>query len=120
MNDIASASDLHQRIANAFGQDAARGVSAKWVIEFDGGDPPLTIAVEDGSLRLSDTAEADADVTFWMADRPAALAILTGQGSFMEAFMAGQLRSDGHLILSLQLLVQYFGVSAREIDPERD
>ncbi|MXY51686.1 MAG: hypothetical protein F4Y86_04035 [Gammaproteobacteria bacterium] len=69
-------------------------------------DPRIGIALTDGSIRFGALAEPDASFVF--DSRETAAAILYEEGdfitAFMEAFMAGKVRSDGNLPFTFTLL----------------
>ena len=68
--------------------------------------PAFYLAVEHGALALG-LGEAPEfgcpRVRFYYPSLELAFAILEGKANPMEAFMAGDVRSDGHLIMALQL-----------------
>jgi hypothetical protein len=70
------------------------------------GSPAFYLAVDHGKLTLG-LGEAPAlkcpRVRFFYPSLDLAFAILEGKADPMEAFMAGDVRSDGHLIMALQL-----------------
>ena len=70
------------------------------------GEPPIGIALTDGSIRFGPLGKPDATFVF---DSPeTAAAILYEEGdfvtAFMEAFMAGKVRSYGSLPFTFTLL----------------
>jgi len=70
------------------------------------GEPPIGIGLTNGSIRFDPLGEPDA--TFRFDHRETAAAILYEEGdfitAFMEAFMAGKVRSDGNLPFTFTLL----------------
>lgn len=70
-------------------------------------ESPIQVAIKNGKAGFPPSAE-QADATFCFDTAETAAAILYGDGdfvtAFMEAFMAGKVRSDGHLPLTFILL----------------
>ncbi|MDE0693590.1 MAG: hypothetical protein OXI55_15280 [Gammaproteobacteria bacterium] len=70
------------------------------------GTPPIGIALTNGSIHFGPLAKPDASFTF--DSQETAAAILYEEGdfitAFMEAFMAGKVRSDGNLPFTFTLL----------------
>ncbi len=78
------------------------------VIELRIGDEPaIGIALNNGTLQF-DPPVGNADATFIFDSRETAAAILYEEGdfitAFMDAFMAGKVRSDGNLPFTFILL----------------
>lgn len=78
------------------------------VLELRIGDElPIRVAFKDGKARFAPSV-AKADATFSFDSAETAAAILYGEGdfltAFMDAFMAGKVRSDGNLPLTFTLL----------------
>ena len=68
--------------------------------------PSFYLAVEYGALTFGLGEAPDLGcprVRFYYPSVALAFAILEGKSNPMEAFMAGDVRSDGHLIMALQL-----------------
>ena len=70
-------------------------------------ESPIQVAIKDGKAGFAPAAGL-ADATFCFDTAETAAAILYGDGdfitAFMDAFMAGKVRSDGHLPLTFTLL----------------
>ena len=70
-------------------------------------ESPIHVAIKDGKARFASPAE-QAHAIFCFDTAETAAAILYGDGdfvtAFMNAFMAGKIRSDGHLPLTFTLL----------------
>ena len=74
-----------------------------------GAEAPIGIALSHGRVRFDPPGKADA--TFHFDGAETAAAILYGEGdfltAFMDAFMAGNVRSDGNLPLTFTLLALF-------------
>ena len=93
---------IRTRLEPAFSPAAAH--EADCVYQFTiNGHPAFHLRVLDGALSVGDGAHGDPSVTFLFEDIETALGIVTGDLDPMAAFMAGRIRTDGNLILALQL-----------------
>ena len=93
---------IRTRLEPAFSPAAAH--EADCVYQFTiNGHPAFHLRVLDGALSVGDGAHDDPSVTFLFEDIETALGIVTGDLDPMAAFMAGRIRTDGNLILALQL-----------------
>ncbi len=97
--DLAS---VRGRLEPAFSPQAAQ--AADHVYQFRiGGEPAFHLLVCAGALEVGEGAHPDPSVTFMFEDLETALGVVTGDVDPMAAFMAGRIRTDGNLILALQL-----------------
>lgn len=97
--DLAS---VRGRLEPAFSPKAAQ--ESDHVYQFRiGGESAFHLRVSHGELEVGDGAHADPSVTFMFDDLDTALGVVTGAVDPMAAFMAGRIRTDGNLILALQL-----------------
>ena len=75
-----------------------------------GTEAPIGIALSHGRVQF-DPPAGKADATFHFDGAETAAAILYGEGdfltAFMDAFMAGNVRSDGNLPLTFTLLALF-------------
>ena len=75
-----------------------------------GAEAPIGIALSHGRVRF-DPPAGKVDATFHFNGPETAAAILYGEGdfltAFMDAFMAGNVRSDGNLPLTFTLLALF-------------
>ena len=84
--------------------DARAAAEADHVYQFTiAGAPAFHLQVREGRLDVGADAHAAPSVTFLFEDLETALGIVTGDLDPMSAFMAGRIRTDGNLILALQL-----------------
>lgn len=75
-----------------------------------GNEPPICLALGNDGVRF-DPPAGKPDATFHFDGAETAAAILYGEGdfltAFMDAFMAGRVRSDGNLPLTFTLLALF-------------
>jgi|OM-RGC.v1.028567243 Putative sterol carrier protein len=96
---------LEARLRPHFKPSAAAGMRRVYQIVADH-TAAFFLHVEEGSLSFGLGAWAGTgvpQVTFFYPSLDLAFAILEGEADPMAAFMAGDVRSDGHLIMALQL-----------------
>lgn len=97
--------DLEARLRPHFKAEAATTMRRVYQIVAQQ-TPQFFLQVEDGALTLglgAWTGTGLPRVTFFYPSLDLAFAILEGEADPMAAFMAGDVRSDGHLIMALQL-----------------
>lgn len=97
-----SIEEIRTRLAGAFRPEAAAGLEAIFQFEV-AGRPLFHLEVDGGRLRVEGGAHAAPTVTFLFDDLATALGVVEGSLDPMATFMAGRVRTDGHLILALQL-----------------
>ncbi len=97
-----SIEEIRERLTRAFHADATKGMHR--VYQFHTGDDArFHLEISDGNLLVSPGSHAKPSVTMLFPDAETALALLEGRLDPMQAFLNGQIRSDGNLILALQL-----------------
>lgn len=97
--DLAS---VRRRLEPAFRPQAA--LEADYVYQFRiGGEDAFHLRVSAGALDVGAGAHDDPSVVFMFEDLDTALGVVTGGVDPMAAFMDGRIRTDGNLILALQL-----------------
>ncbi len=94
--------DIRERLAAAFRPQAAVGFDHVYQFRFgDGG--AFHLVIRDGELEVLAGEHERPSVTF-MFDAPrTALEVIEGDIDGMHAFMQGRIRTDGNLVLALQL-----------------
>jgi putative sterol carrier protein len=97
-----SIEEIRTRLAGAFRPEAAAGFEAIYQFEV-AGRPLFHLEIDAGALRVEGGAHAAPTVTFLFDDVATALGVVEGRLDPMATFMAGRVRTDGHLILALQL-----------------
>jgi putative sterol carrier protein len=107
-----SIDDLERELIQRFRPDAAVGVDM--LVRLDVTDAPhLLLAVHDGKLEIDREIRAP-DVTFTFRDLATAVAIIRGECNAIEAFMRGEFRADGYLMMAFKLM-ELFG--SRSLPP---
>lgn len=94
--------EVKQRLLRAFQPEAAAGIDRVYQFHI-GGERRFHIEVQNGVLTVSPGAHAEPSVTLLFPDVDTALALIEGRLDPMQAFLEGRIRSDGNLILALQL-----------------
>ncbi|MDA1076331.1 MAG: SCP2 sterol-binding domain-containing protein, partial [Proteobacteria bacterium] len=87
--------DLKSALAAGFNPAAATHFNA--TLAFSAEDQRLVVHIHDGELSFPEDISA-ADVTFLFPSFDMAWKLFSGQVNPMEAFMAGDFRSDGFLL----------------------
>lgn len=72
-------------------------------------EPRFHLTIRDSTLSLGEGRHSSPSVTMFFPDLETALALLEGRLDPMEAFLDGQIRSDGNLLLALQLIGLFRG-----------
>lgn len=107
MNDspVADAVDVRaiaERLGTVFRPEAAAEMERIYQFRI-GGTPAFHVEIAHGAFRVRRGAHDAPSVTFLFDDLDTALGILSGDLDAMGAFMEGRVRTDGNLILALQL-----------------
>ncbi|MCC5888423.1 MAG: SCP2 sterol-binding domain-containing protein [Gammaproteobacteria bacterium] len=97
-----SVEDIGQRLQRRFRADASAELSRTYQFRIDGEDQ-LHLRIVEGTLSVHPGSHPAPCVTLLFPDLDIALGILEGRVDPMQAFLDGHIRSDGNLILALQL-----------------
>ncbi|SOB75253.1 Putative sterol carrier protein [Marinobacter sp. LV10R510-11A] len=96
-----SVDQIFEKLEKNFNADAAQGLDL--VFQFDiEGDKSYNLVINDGTCKLNDGAHADPSVTLIM-NAETLEGIVSGETDGMQAFMAGQLRAEGDMMLATKL-----------------
>lgn len=96
-----SAAQVFEKLENNFNADAAKGLDL--VFQFDiEDDTNHHLIINDGTCKLVEGDHADPSVTLIMNSETLA-GIVSGETDGMQAFMAGQLRAEGDMMLATKL-----------------
>lgn len=102
IDDELRIAEVRRRLERVFRPDAARDADHVYQFRIDGREA-FHLEVRDGAFEVGPGAHPRPSVTFLFADLETALGIVTGELDPMSVFMAGRIRTDGNLILALQL-----------------
>ncbi|MDZ7825726.1 MAG: SCP2 sterol-binding domain-containing protein [Gammaproteobacteria bacterium] len=94
--------EVRRRLQRVFRPEAARDADHVYQFRVDGREA-FHLEVREGEFEVAPGAHPRPSVTFLFADLETALGIVTGELDPMSVFMAGRIRTDGNLILALQL-----------------
>jgi len=97
-----SIEDIGDRLQCRFRRDAGADLTRTYQFQIAGEDH-FHLCIVKGTLTIHQGAHQTPCVTMFFPDVETALGILEGSIDPMQAFLDGQIRSDGHLILALQL-----------------
>ena len=106
--------DLGDELRRRFVPAAAMGFDH--LIDLDTGQEPLIrLRIRNQQLALNfadlSTAQPRADVRFYFPNLAIGRALLLGEADAIDAFMKGEFRSDGHLMLSFALMAMFNSTS---------
>lgn len=93
---------ISERLQRSFKQSAGAGLTRTYQFRIAGGDD-FHLRIVEGTLTIHPGAHCAPCVTMLFPDVETALGILEGSIDPMQAFLDGHIRSDGNLILALQL-----------------
>jgi putative sterol carrier protein len=102
IDDEVRVDEVRRRLERVFRPEAARDADHVYQFRVDGREA-FHVAVRAGRFEVGSGAHPRPSVTFLFADLETALGIVTGDLDPMTVFMAGRIRTDGNLILALQL-----------------
>jgi putative sterol carrier protein len=94
--------EVRRRLERVFRPEAAQDSDHVYQFRIDGREA-FHLEVRAGRFEVGPGAHPRPSVTFLFADLETALGIVTGELDPMSVFMAGRIRTDGSLILALQL-----------------
>ena len=94
--------EIRRRLEQVFRPEAARDADHVYQFRVDGRGA-FHLEVRDGEFEVRPGDHPRPSVTFLFADLETALGIVTGELDPMNVFMAGRIRTDGNLVLALQL-----------------
>lgn len=94
--------DINERLQRRFRPEAGALLQRTYQFRIDGEDH-FHLRIVEGSLTVCPGAHPAPCVTLLFPDLSTALGILEGDIDPMQAFLDGGIRSDGNLILALQL-----------------
>nr|WP_264753579.1 MULTISPECIES: SCP2 sterol-binding domain-containing protein [Marinobacter] len=96
-----SVAQVFEKLEQNFNADAAQGLDL--VFQFDiEDDKTYHLVINDGTCKLHEGANDDPSVTLIM-NSDTLQGIVSGETDGMQAFMAGQLRAEGDMMLATKL-----------------
>lgn len=98
---MAPVSEIIETMNSKFNADAADGVNKIFQFNIEDGDN-YHLIVKDGTCSVAAGENSDADVTLIM-NIDTFSGIATGETDGMQAFMSGQLRVEGDMMLATKL-----------------
>ncbi|WP_221798538.1 SCP2 sterol-binding domain-containing protein [Oceanobacter mangrovi] len=98
---MTSVSEIINTLNSRFDSDAADDLNAVFQFSIEDGDD-YYITVKDGACEFGEGEHDDADVTLIMNTETLA-GIATGETDGMQAFMSGQLRVEGDMMLATKI-----------------
>merc|ERR1711974_329594 len=97
-----SVAQVFEKLEQNFNADAAQGLDL--VFQFDiEDDKTYHLVINDGTCKLHEGAHDDPSVTLIM-NSETLQGIVSGETDGMQAFMAGQLRAEGDMMLATKLV----------------
>lgn len=98
---MTSVADIIEQMKAKFNADAAAGMENVFQFSIEDGDD-FFVAVNDGNFEIGSATHDDPSVTLIMTTETL-VGIMTGETDGMQAFMAGQLRAEGDMMLATKL-----------------
>ena len=96
-----SVQQTFEKLKSNFNSDAAQGLDLVFQFDIEDGENAHLI-VKDGKCDLGEGNHPDPSVTLIM-DQQTFENIVSGETDGMQAFMAGQLRAEGDMMLAMKL-----------------
>ncbi|MBK8972770.1 MAG: SCP2 sterol-binding domain-containing protein [Hahellaceae bacterium] len=96
-----SVAETFNKLKSNFNADAASGLDLVFQFNIEDGDNAYVI-IQNGSCELGQGDHADPSVTLIM-NSDTFRGIVSGETDGMQAFMAGQLRAEGDMMLAMKL-----------------
>ena len=100
---ITSVKDIFDKMPGVFDADAAQGLNAVFQFEITGdGGGNWTIIVKDGACEIAEGSHDEPTVTLTMSDETW-LGMINKEVNGMQAFMGGQLKATGDIMLAQRI-----------------
>ncbi|WP_426417469.1 SCP2 sterol-binding domain-containing protein [Aestuariirhabdus sp. LZHN29] len=94
-------SEIIDQMKAKFNADAASGLDVVFQFDIEDGDT-YNVTVKDGTCDVASGAHDAPSVTLIMSSETL-IGIMTGETDGMQAFMSGQLRAEGDIMLATKL-----------------
>jgi putative sterol carrier protein len=98
---MSSVADILEQMKGKFNAEAAAGMDNVFQFQIEDGDD-FYVSIKDGSYDIQQGEHSDPSVTMIM-DTETLVGTMTGAIDGMQAFMGGQLRVEGDMMLGLRL-----------------
>ena len=98
---MTSVADNIEQMKGKFNADAAAGMENVFQFSIEDGDD-YYIAINNGEFEIANGTHDDPSVTLILTTETL-VGIMTGETDGMQAFMAGQLRAEGDMMLATKL-----------------
>ncbi len=98
---MSSAAEIIEKYTSKFDAAAAAGLDLIFQFNIEDGDN-YHLTIKDGTCAVAQGDNDDANVTLIM-DSETFKGIASGETDGMQAFMAGQLRAEGDMMLAMKL-----------------
>ncbi len=98
---MTSVTDIIEKMKSSFNADAAAGMENIFQFSIEDGDD-FYLDIKDGGFEIAAGENADPSVTLIMSTETL-VGVMTGETDGMQAFMAGQLRAEGDMMLATKL-----------------
>ena len=97
-----SVDQIFEKLEKNFNADAAQGLDLVFQFDIEDDNKSHHLVIKDGTCTLHDGPHADPSVTLIM-NAETLEGIVSGETDGMQAFMAGQLRAEGDMMLATKL-----------------
>lgn len=98
---MTAVTDIIEKMSSSFNADAAAGMEHVFQFNIEDGDD-FYLEIKDGTFNITSGENHDPSVTLIMSTETL-VGVITGEIDGMQAFMAGQLRAEGDMMLATKL-----------------
>ena len=98
---MTAVTDIIEKMKSSFDADAAAGMENTFQFSIEDGDD-FYLVIKDGTFEIATGENDDPSVTLIMSTETL-VGVMTGETDGMQAFMAGQLRAEGDMMLATKL-----------------
>lgn len=103
VTNVSDRGEWYEHLQQRFAAPAARGIEAVYQLRFDDA-PPYQLQVSDNAMTVTEGEATAPTVTVFFDSFANHAAIIEGRLDPMQAFLAGQFRADGHIVLVMRML----------------
>ena len=100
---MADIEQIRRRLERAFRPEAARGFDHVYQFRFDDAHEAFYARIREGELEVGAGEHPEPAVTFLFDAPETAIEVIEGRADGTQVFMQGRIRTDGNLILAMQL-----------------